>query len=578
MTDSDMVADLRSSYWFSDSGKNGFIHRSWLKGEGIPDEVFDGRPVIGIANTWSQTTPCNSNLRRLAATVARGVWEAGGFPLEFPVMSIGETLMRPTSMLFRNLMAMEVEEQLRANPFDAVALLGGCDKTLPGLLMGAASADLPTLVLSSGPKLTGKFRGTDVGSGSDLWRFHDEVRTGAMAPDDFLAAERCMARSEGHCMTMASASTMAVLSEVMGLQMPGASTVPAADSNRLLFAHLTGRRAVELARQGVSMSSVVTRGTMENAVKVLAAIGGSTNAVLHLIALSGRLELGLTLDDWNGLTSDIPLLLNLQPSGKYLMEDFYYAGGAPALLRELLPLLAGDEKAATGRTLAEEVKEAECWNREVIATLDRPFKGAGSGIAVLKGNLCPDGAIIKQAAASPSLLRHRGRALVFDTIEELEKAIDDEALDIDADSVLVLRNSGPRGYPGMPEVGNLPVPKKLLLQGITDIVRLSDARMSGSSFGTVVLHIAPEAAVGGPIGILQTGDWIRLDVPARTLQIEVSDEELAKRQETKRTTILPLPERGYLRLHHEHVLQADRGADLDFLIGKSGNAVPRQPF
>ena len=568
---------MRSDAWFGDPGSNGFIHRSWLKGEGLPDDVFDGRPVVGIANTWSQLTPCNSNLRRVAEAVARGVWEAGGLPLEFPVMSLGETLMRPSSMLFRNLMAMEVEEQIRANPLDAVVLLGGCDKTIPGLLMGAASVDLPTVVISSGPKLTGKFRGVDIGSGTDLWHFADEVRTGTMSEEEFVAAERCMARSEGHCMTMASASTMAVVSETIGLQLSGASAVPAPDSNRYLYAHLSGRLAVDLAKKGEGMSSIVTRGAFENAVKVLTAIGGSTNAVLHLRALAGRLGLDITLDDWNDLTKDVPLLLNLKPWGKYLMEDFYYAGGTPALLRELLPLLHQDEKTITGRTLAEEVADAKCWNHDVIANFSDPFKGPGSGIAVLHGNLCPGGAIIKQSAASPSLLKHRGRALVFDTAEELAIAADDLELDVDADTVLVLRNSGPRGYPGMPEVGDLPIPKKLLLEGVQDLVRISDARMSGSSYGTVVLHVTPESAVGGPLALIETGDWIELDVPAKTLRVDLSDEELAERRRTWTGTV-PTAERGYLKLHHEHVLQADQGADLDFLVGASGHDVPRKPF
>lgn len=577
MTEGTAGSTLRSDAWFGDPGSNGFIHRSWLKGEGLPDDVFDGRPVIGLANTWSQLTPCNSNLRRVAEAAARGVWEAGGLPLEFPVMSLGETLMRPSSMLFRNLMAMEVEEQIRANPLDAVILLGGCDKTIPGLLMGAASVDLPTIVISSGPKLTGKFRGVDIGSGTDLWHFADEVRTGTMSEEEFVAAERCMARSEGHCMTMASASTMAVVSETLGLQLSGASAVPAPDSNRYLYAHLSGRLAVDLAKKGEGMSSIVTRGAFENAVKVLTAIGGSTNAVLHLRALAGRLGLDITLDDWNDLTKDVPLLLNLKPWGKYLMEDFYYAGGTPALLRELLPLLNQDEKTITGRTLAEEVVDAKCWNHDVIASFSDPFKGPGSGIAVLHGNLCPSGAIIKQSAASPSLLQHRGRALVFDTAEELAIAADDLELDVDADTVLVLRNSGPRGYPGMPEVGDLPIPKKLLLEGVQDMVRISDARMSGSSYGTVVLHVTPESAVGGPLALIETGDWIELDVPAKTLSVDLSDEALAERRRTWTGTV-PTAERGYLRLHHEHVLQADQGADLDFLVGASGHDVPRKPF
>lgn len=570
-------ADYRSRSWFGETGKNGFIHRSWLKGDGLPDEAFDGRPVIGIANTWSQLTPCNSNLRRVAEFVARGVWEAGGLPLEFPVMSLGETLMRPTSMLFRNLMAMELEEQLRANPLDAVVLLGGCDKTIPALLMGAASVDLPTIVMSSGPKLTGKYKGTDIGSGVDLWKFVDEVRTGHMSQEEFVAAERCMARSEGHCMTMATASTMAVITETMGLQLSGSAATPAPDSNRYVLAHQSGRQAVQIAAKDVRMSSIVTRAALENAVKVNAAIGGSTNAVLHLLALAGRLNLGVSLGDMDRWTQDVPLLLNLKPAGQYLMEDFYYAGGTPALLRELLPLLNADAPTVTGRTLAHEVADSACWKREVIATLAEPFKGPGCGIAVLRGNLCPDGAIVKQSAASLPLLRHRGRALVFESIDDLEDAVDDMNLDVAADTILVVRNSGPRGYPGMPEVGNLPIPRKLLMEGVTDMVRISDARMSGSSYGTVILHVAPEAAVGGPLGLIDSGDWIELDVPARTLRVVLTDEELEVRRATRRVSP-PSATRGYLRMHHEHVMQADRGADLDFLVGGSGHPVPRKPF
>lgn len=523
---------LRSAAWFGAPGKVGFIHRAWLKGDGLPDDVFDGRPVVGIANSWSQLTPCNSSLGRVAAAVARGVWEAGGLPLEFPTMSIGETLMRPTSMMFRNMMAMEVEEVLRANPLDSVVLLGGCDKTVPAQIMGAASVDLPAIVVTAGPKLTGKYNGQDIGSGTDLWKFADQVRTGDMTQEDFVAAEICMSRSEGHCMSMATASTMAILTEALGLQLPGSSAVPAVDARRFRLAQESGRLAVALAKERRCLSSVVGAQSLENAVKVLAAIGGSTNAVLHLIAFAGRLGLDMPLDAVDQWAHDTPLLVNLKPAGQYVMEDFYYAGGTPALVYELLPLLHGDAMTVTGRTLAEEYTEVDCWNREVIAALEDPFQPAGSGIAVLRGNLCPDGAIIKQAAASPRLLRHRGPALVFDSYEDLEAVIDDMTLDVEADTVLVLRNAGPRGYPGMPEVGNLPVPRKLLEQGITDIVRISDARMSGSSYGTVVLHVAPEAAAGGPLALLRSGDMVELDVEQRSLNVAVSDGELAHRRES----------------------------------------------
>lgn len=572
-----MTKNLRSRAWFEDKGRNGFIHRSWLKGDGIPDEAFDGRPVVGIANTWSQLTPCNSNLRRVAEFVAKGVWEAGGLPLEFPVMSLPETLMRPSSMLFRNLMAMELEEQLRANPIDSVVLLGGCDKTIPGLLMGAASVNLPTMVVSSGPKLNGKYKGEDIGSGVDIWKFVDMVRTGKMTDEEFVDAERCMARSEGHCMTMASASTMAVISETIGLQLSGAAAIPGSDSRRYLTAHLTGRQAVKIAVQDLKFADVVTIGAIENAVKVNAAIGGSTNAVLHLQALAGRLGLNVKLADFDRWGKDVPMLLNLKPAGKYLMEDFYYAGGAPVVLREILPMLNANEKNVMGMTITEQVAEAENYNEEVITTVAKPLKAPGSAIAVLWGNLCPNGAIIKLSAANPKLMKHRGRALVYDSIEELEAVIDDMDLDVDENTVLIVRNSGPRGYPGMPEIGNLPMPKKLLMQGINDMVRISDTRMSGSSYGTVILHVAPESAIGGPLGLVQNGDWIELDVKNRSLSVDLSEEELEARRAAWKSP-LPKVDRGFLKLHHEHVLQADLGADLDFLVGSSGSEVPRRPF
>jgi dihydroxy-acid dehydratase len=565
---------LRSSEWFAAEGRPGMIYRSWLRAEGFVPEVFDGRPVIGIANSWSELTPCNAHLRGVAESVKRGVWEAGGFPLEFPTMSLGETLMRPTAMLFRNLMAMEVEELLRANPLDGVVLLSGCDKTTPAMLMAAASADLPAIMVTGGPMLNGKFRGGDVGSGTHVWKFEAELTAGRMTQAECVIAESGMARSCGHCMTMGTASTMACMAETLGMQLPGSAAWPGADSRRQLTAMQAGQRAVTLAREKVRPSQIMTRDAFENAVRVNAAIGGSTNAVIHLLAIAGRLGVPLKLDEFDELARPVPTLVNLMPSGKFLMEDFCYAGGIPAVMAELGDLLHTDHVSVTGATLAENIEGAQCWNRDVIRTVDEPLQPPGSGTAVLRGNLCPGGAVIKQSAASPHLLRHRGRALVFDSIEEYHEAAVRPELDADESSVLVVRGAGPRGYPGMPEVGNFVLPKKLLERGVTDMVRISDARMSGTGYGTVVLHVAPEATVGGPLALVRTGDWISLDVPARSLTVEVSDEELASR----RADWTPPPsvhQRGYARLYTEHVLQADQGADLDFLVGSSGSAVPR---
>ncbi|HXS63112.1 MAG TPA: IlvD/Edd family dehydratase, partial [Streptosporangiaceae bacterium] len=510
----------------------------------------------------------------VAESVKRGVWEAGGFPLEFPTMSLGETLMRPTAMLFRNLMAMEVEELLRANPLDGVVLLSGCDKTTPAMLMAAASADLPAIMVTGGPMLNGKFRGGDVGSGTHVWKFEAELTAGRMTQAECVIAESGMARSCGHCMTMGTASTMACMAETLGMQLPGSAAWPGADSRRQLTAMQAGQRAVTLAREKVRPSQIMTRDAFENAVRVNAAIGGSTNAVIHLLAIAGRLGVPLKLDEFDELARPVPTLVNLMPSGKFLMEDFCYAGGIPAVMAELGDLLHTDHVSVTGATLAENIEGAQCWNRDVIRTVDEPLQPPGSGTAVLRGNLCPGGAVIKQSAASPHLLRHRGRALVFDSIEEYHEAAVRPELDADESSVLVVRGAGPRGYPGMPEVGNFVLPKKLLERGVTDMVRISDARMSGTGYGTVVLHVAPEATVGGPLALVRTGDWISLDVPARSLTVEVSDEELASR----RADWTPPPsvhQRGYARLYTEHVLQADQGADLDFLVGSSGSAVPR---
>ncbi|UCM88575.1 IlvD/Edd family dehydratase [Streptomyces marincola] len=565
----------RSGAWFAAEGRNGFIHRSWMRNQGFGPEVFDGRPVIGIASSWSELTPCNAHLRDVADAVKRGVWEAGGLPLEFPVMSLGETLMRPTTMLFRNLMAMEAEETIRANPLDGVVLLSGCDKTTPALLMAAASVDLPALMVTGGPMLNGKFQGRELGSGTDVWRLSEEVRAGRMTPAELSEAEGCMSRSRGHCMTMGTASTMACVAEALGMQLPGSAAIPAVDARRFALAQAAGRRAVALVEEDVRPSAVLTREAFENAIRANAALGGSTNAVVHLLALAGRVGVPLDLDDFDRLTTEVPVLVDLMPSGRFLMEDFFYAGGLPAVLRELgaLGLLHGDAPTVGGVTVREATGEAPCWNREVIRAADEPFRPAGEGTVVLRGSLCPDGAVLKISAASPHLLRHRGRALVFDRIEDYTAVADDPDLPVDADTVLVIRNAGPRGYPGFPEVGNPPVPKVLLEAGVEDIVRISDARMSGTGYGTCVLHVAPEAAVGGPLALVRTGDWIELDAAARRLDLDVPAEELAAR--TPAPPSEPKPERGWARLYTEHVMQADRGADLDFLVGRSGDAVPR---
>jgi dihydroxy-acid dehydratase len=562
----------RSQGWFGGQDRDGFMHRSWLKNQGYPHDELDGRPVIGICNTWSELTPCNGHFRELAEFVKRGVYEAGGFPLEFPVMSLGETQLRPTAMLFRNLASMDVEESIRGNPIDGVVLLMGCDKTTPSLLMGAASCDLPTIGVSGGPMLNGKFRGKDVGSGTGVWQMSEMVRAGEMTMQEFTSCESDMHRSKGSCMTMGTASTMACMVEALGMSLPENAAFPAADTRRNRLAQMTGRRIVEMVKQDVRMSQILTREAFENAIRTNAAIGGSTNAVIHLLAIAGRMGIELKLDDWDQLGSQVNCLLNLQPSGKYLMEDFCYAGGLPAVLREILPLLHGEALTANGKTIRENVENAPCYNREVIKTLAEPFIPE-AGIAVVRGNLAPDGAVIKPSAASPHLLTHRGRAVVFVSIEDFHARIDDPELDIDEHCIMVLQNCGPRGYPGMAEVGNMPLPPKVLKKGITDMVRISDARMSGTAYGTVVLHTSPEAAAGGPLALVRNGDMIELNVPERKLHLEVSDEELAVR----RAAWVPLdkPVRGYSKLYVDHVQQAHLGADLDFLVGKSGAAIPR---
>ena len=562
----------RSQEWFGRSGKDGFLHRSWIKNQGYPDDLFDGRPVIGICNTWSELTPCNGHFREIAEFVKRGVYEAGGFPLEFPVMSLGETQLRPTAMLFRNLASMDVEESIRGNPIDGVVLLMGCDKTTPSLIMGAASCDLPTIGISGGPMLSGHFRGKQIGSGTGVWQMSEDVRAGKMAQEEFVAAESCMHRSKGRCMTMGTASTMASMVEALGVSLPGNAAIPAVDSRRYRLAQLTGRRIVEMVEEEMVLSKILTRPAFENAIRVNAAIGGSTNAVIHLLAIAGRIGVPLTLDDWDRLGSELPCLLDLQPSGKFLMEDFYYAGGVPAVMREIAALLHLDARTANGRTLGENIADAPCWNREVIRPFATPFKAA-AGIAVLHGNLAPDGAVIKPSAASPHLLRHRGKAVVFESIEDFHARIDDENLDVDENSVMVLKGCGPKGYPGMAEVGNMPLPPKLLRRGITDLVRISDARMSGTAYGTVVLHVSPESAAGGPLALVRNGDFIEVDVAARRLHLDVGEAELA----TRRAAWKPdeRPQRGWYKIYVDHVQQAHLGADLDVLVGKSGARVTR---
>jgi dihydroxy-acid dehydratase len=564
----------RSTAWFSAKGRAGMIHRSWMRAQGFTPEVLDGRPVIGIANSWSELTPCNAHLRTVAESVKRGIWQAGGWPLEFPTMSLGETLMRPTAMLFRNLMAMEVEETLRANPLDGVVLLSGCDKTTPAMLMAAASVDLPAIMVTGGPMLNGKYKGTDVGSGTDLWKFEQELEAGRITEEECVFAEGCMARSSGHCMTMGTASTMACLAEALGMQLPGSAAWPAVDSRRYLTAQRAGQRIVELVRADLRPSQIMTRQAFENAVRVNAAIGGSTNAVIHLLALAGRAGVGLCIDDFDELARPVPLLADLMPSGRYLMEDFCYAGGLPVVMRELGDLLHTGHVGVSGNSIADDVADAQCWDRRVIRSLDAPFQPPGSGTAVLRGNLCPGGAVVKQSAASAHLLKHRGQALVFDSIEDYRRQAGSADLPVDESTVLIVRGAGPIGYPGMPEVGNFAVPRKMLERGITDMVRISDARMSGTGYGTVILHVAPEAAAGGPLAFARSGDWVTLDVPARTLTLEVDEHELGRRRVGWTPPANPYS-RGYGRLYVDHVLQADRGADLDFLVGSSGSEVPR---
>jgi L-arabonate dehydrase len=565
--------DLRSQQWFGRQDRDGFAYRSWLKGKGIPHDQFDGRPVIGICNTFSELTPCNSHFRTLAEQVKIGVYDAGGFPLEFPVMSLGETMLRPTAMLYRNLASMDVEESIRGNPIDGVVLLMGCDKTTPSLVMGASSANLPTIGVSGGPMLNGKWRGKELGSGTGVWQMSEQVRAGTLKLTDFLDAESCMHRSHGHCMTMGTASTMASMIEALGLGLPGNAAYPAVDGRRNVIARMAGRRIVEMVHEDQTIGDVLTRPAFENAIRTLAAIGGSTNAVIHLIAIAGRLGLKLTIDDFEQLASEMPCLVNLQPSGEHLMEDFCYAGGVPAVMKEISSVLHLDHVTVTGKTVRDNIAGAQNFDPRVIKTMAQPFK-AHAGICVLRGNLSPRGAVIKPSAATPELMVHKGRAVVFEDSDDFHKRIDDPNLDVDENCILVLKNCGPKGYPGMAEVGNMPLPPKVLKKGITDMVRISDARMSGTAYGTVVLHTAPEAAAGGPLALVKNGDLIELDVPRRLLHLHVSDDELAKRRAAWKPPTPKLTS-GYWKLYIDHVLQADEGADLDFLVGQRGAFVPK---
>ena len=566
---------LRSTAWFARMDKDGFIHRSWMQ-RGYPADVFDGRPIIGICNTWSELTPCNAHFRQIAERVKAGVWEAGGFPVEFPVMSSGETNLRPTAMLFRNLISMDVEESIRANPIDGVVLLTGCDKTVPALIMGAASVNLPSIVISGGAMLNGKFCGQDLGSGTDVWRFSEEMRAGRMTLEQFMDAQTGMSRSVGVCNVMGTASTMATMTESLGLSLPHNAAIPGPDSRRLTMSQLSGRRIVQMVHEDLKLSDILKRPAFENAIRVNGAVGGSTNAVIHLLAIAGRIGVDMTLQDWDAFGRDVPTLLDLKPSGRFLMEDFYYAGGLPAIIRALgeKQLLHKDALTVNGKSIWDNCKDAPNWNAEVIRPFDKPLVESG-GIAVLRGNLAPDGAVLKPSAASPHLLKHRGRAVVFESIEDYKARIADPNLDVDETCVLVLKNCGPKGYPGMAEVGNMGLPPKVLEKGVTDMIRISDARMSGTAYGTVVLHVCPEAAVGGPLALIKNGDMVEMDVESRTLKFEVSDEELAKRRTTWKAPE-PAMKSGYQGLYVEHVQQANTGCDMDFLVGCRGSVVKRE--
>ena len=566
---------LRSQEWFGGDSRDHIYHRSWMKNQGLPADLFDGRPVIGICNTWSELTPCNAHLRDLAERVKHGIYEAGGLPLEFPVFSTGESALRPTAMMYRNLAAMDVEEALRANPLDGVVLLCGCDKTTPALLMGAASVDLPAIMVSGGPMMNGWFRGERVGSGTALWQMSEDIKAGKMSREDFLEAEQAMSRSPGSCNTMGTASSMASMVEALGMALSGNAAIPAVDSRRRVMSHVTGRRIVQMVKDDLKPSDVLTPEAFQNAIRTNGAIGGSTNAVIHLMAIAGRVGIDLTLDDWDTFGRDVPTIVNLMPSGKYLMEEFFYAGGLPVVIKRLgeAGLLNRDALTVSGDTAWDQVKDAVNHNEDVIRPAGEPLAKQG-GIAVLRGNLAPKGAVLKPSAASPHLLTHRGRAVVFEDIDDYKARINDDDLDIDETCVMVLKMCGPRGYPGMSEVGNMGLPPKVLKKGITDMVRISDARMSGTAYGTVILHTSPEAAAGGPLAIVQNGDMIELDMPNRRLHLDVPDAEIARRLAAWENPVVP-PASGYARLFHDHVQGADTGADFDFLVGCRGNAVPR---
>ncbi|MYM86351.1 dihydroxy-acid dehydratase [Rugamonas sp. FT82W] len=577
MSDNDKKVKLRSAEWFGTQDKNGFMYRSWMKNQGIPDHEFQGKPIIGICNTWSELTPCNAHFRKLAEHVKRGILEAGGFPVEFPVFSNGESNLRPTAMLTRNLASMDVEESIRGNPMDGVVLLVGCDKTTPALLMGAASVDIPTIVVSGGPMLNGKLNGKNIGSGTAVWQLHEQVKAGEISMHEFMSAESGHSRSAGTCNTMGTASTMACMAEALGTTLPHNAAIPAVDSRRYILAHMSGIRAVEMVKEGLTLSKILKRENFENAIRVNAAIGGSTNAVIHLKAIAGRIGVDLELEDWTRVGRGTPTIVDLLPSGRFLMEEFYYAGGLPGAIRrmgegDLVP--HPNALTVNGKSLWENCKEAPIYDDEVIRPLDKPLLKDG-GICILRGNLAPRGAVLKPSAATPELMQHRGRAVVFEDFEHYKSRIVDPELEVDANSVLVMKNCGPKGYPGMAEVGNMGLPPKLLAAGVKDMVRISDARMSGTAYGTVVLHVAPEAMAGGPLGIVKDGDWITLDCAGGLLNLEITDEEMAARQAARVPGSAPGPKTGYQQLYIEHVLQADEGCDFDFLVGNRGSAVPR---
>ncbi len=568
---------FRSSNWYNSKShrRDTFIHRGWMRNQGHPNHLFDGRPVIGICNTWSELTPCNGHFREIAESVKKGVYEAGGFPLEFPVFSASESNLRPTAMLFRNLASMDVEEAIRGNPIDGVVLLMGCDKTTPSLMMGAASVDLPTIGVSGGPMLNGHHQGETIGSGTGVWKLDADLNAGVITEEDFINAEISMSRSKGNCMTMGTASTMGSMVEALGMSLPGNAAIPAVDSRRYALAHMSGKRIVEMVKEDITMSKIVTKKSFENAIKVNGAIGGSTNAVIHLAAIAGRMEIDLDLEDWNKCGDGIPTLVNLQPSGKYLMEDFYYAGGVPVVIKRLMEknLLEENEMTVNGKTIAENNINAKCWNNDVIKEFENPLTKNG-GIKILKGNIAPNGAIIKPSAASPELMKHIGKAVVFESVEEFHEKIDDPNLDVDENSILVLKNCGPKGYPGMAEVGNMRLPQKVLKKGVRDMIRISDARMSGTAYGTVILHTSPEAAVKGPLAAVQNGDEIEVDVDQGIMNLKVNEETIKNRLENY-SPVVPEITGGYQKMYVEHVMQADKGADLDFLIGKRGAEVKR---